>query len=97
MDLREPRLRLTLLAPELVEAVLNGRQSEGVRLEDLLAGSLAELEVQKCVLASALQVHFEPPPGTHRSPSAIPRRAYDCQRTAGARSKYRTGWAAYVD
>jgi hypothetical protein len=31
-------LRLTLLAPEIVEAVLDGRQPEGMRLEDLLAG-----------------------------------------------------------
>jgi hypothetical protein len=31
-------LRLTLLAPEIVEAVLDGRQPEGLRLEDLLDG-----------------------------------------------------------
>jgi hypothetical protein len=31
-------LRPTLLAPEIVEAVLDGRQPEGMRLEDLLAG-----------------------------------------------------------
>jgi hypothetical protein len=31
-------LRLTLLVPEIVEAILDGRQPEGVRLEDLLAG-----------------------------------------------------------
>ena len=29
-------LRLTLLAPEIVEAILDGRQAEGVRLDDLL-------------------------------------------------------------
>ena len=29
-------LRLTLLAPEIVEAILDGRQPEGMRLEDLL-------------------------------------------------------------
>ena len=28
-------LRLTLLAPEIVEAILDGRQGEGVRLESL--------------------------------------------------------------
>ena len=28
-------LRLTLLAPDIVEAILDGRQAEGVRLEDL--------------------------------------------------------------
>ena len=27
-------LRLTLLAPDLVEAILDGRQAEGLRLED---------------------------------------------------------------
>jgi hypothetical protein len=31
-------LRLTLLAPDLVEAILDGRQPEAMRLEDLLAG-----------------------------------------------------------
>ena len=29
-------LRLTLLAPDLVEAILDGRQPEGMRLEDML-------------------------------------------------------------
>ena len=29
-------LRLTLLAPDIVEAILDGRQPEGLRLEDLL-------------------------------------------------------------
>jgi hypothetical protein len=31
-------LRLTLLAPDLVEAILNGRQPEGVTLPRLLEG-----------------------------------------------------------
>ena len=31
-------LRLTLLAPEIVEAILDGRQPDGMRLEDLLEG-----------------------------------------------------------
>ncbi len=31
-------LRLTLLAPEIVEAILDGRQPEAMRLDDLLAG-----------------------------------------------------------
>ena len=34
-------LRLTLLAPELVEAILNGRQPEGVTLLRLLGGGPA--------------------------------------------------------
>jgi hypothetical protein len=31
-------LRLTLLAPEMVEAILDGRQPEGVKLPGLLDG-----------------------------------------------------------
>ena len=31
-------LRLTLLAPDIVEAILDGRQPEGMRPEDLLDG-----------------------------------------------------------
>ncbi|HRW60312.1 MAG TPA: hypothetical protein P5340_06630 [Defluviicoccus sp.] len=31
-------LRLTLLSPDLIEAILAGRQPEGMRLEGLLAG-----------------------------------------------------------
>jgi hypothetical protein len=39
-------LRLTLLAPEIVEAILDGRQSEGMRLEDLLEGVPADWKGQ---------------------------------------------------
>ena len=31
-------LRLTLLAPDIVEAILDGRQPTGLRLDDLLMG-----------------------------------------------------------
>jgi hypothetical protein len=31
-------LRLMLLSPDLIEAILDGRQPEGMRLDDLLAG-----------------------------------------------------------
>jgi hypothetical protein len=31
-------LRLTLLAPEMVEAILDGRQLEGVTLQGLMGG-----------------------------------------------------------
>ena len=31
-------LRLTLLAPEIVEAILDGRQPAGLQLDDLLEG-----------------------------------------------------------
>ena len=36
-------LRLTLLAPEIVEAILEGRQTEGFRFEDLLDGFPVEV------------------------------------------------------
>jgi hypothetical protein len=39
-------LRLTLLAPDIVEAILDGRQPEGLRLEDLLEGFPAEWDGQ---------------------------------------------------
>ncbi len=35
-------LRLTLLAPDIVEAILDGRQPEAMRLDDLLAGVPAD-------------------------------------------------------
>jgi hypothetical protein len=35
-------LRLTLLAPDIVEAILDGRQPEGLRPKDLLEGFLVE-------------------------------------------------------
>jgi hypothetical protein len=40
-------LRLTLLAPDIVEAILDGRQPEGMRLEDLLEGFPVEWERQR--------------------------------------------------
>jgi hypothetical protein len=36
-------LRLTLLAPDVVEAILEGRQTEGLRFEDLLDGFPVEV------------------------------------------------------
>ena len=39
-------LRLTLLAPDIVEAILDGRQPEGLRLEDLLEGFPVEWQGQ---------------------------------------------------
>jgi len=42
-----PMLRLTLLAPDIVEAILDGRQPVWMRLEDLLAGFLVEWERQQ--------------------------------------------------
>jgi hypothetical protein len=40
-------LRLTLLAPEIVEAILDGRQRAELQLNDLLAGFPLEWEGQK--------------------------------------------------
>jgi hypothetical protein len=40
-------LRLTLLAPEIVEAILDGRQSVGPQLDDLLEGFPLEWEGQR--------------------------------------------------
>ena len=40
-------LRLTLLAPEIVEAILDGRQSVALQLDDLLAGFPLEWEGQR--------------------------------------------------
>jgi hypothetical protein len=40
-------LLLTLLAPDLVEAILDGRQPEGMRLDDLLEGVSAEWAQQQ--------------------------------------------------
>ena len=43
-------LRLTLLAPDIVEAVLDGRLPKGVRLEDLVRPLPAEWDKQRRVL-----------------------------------------------
>ena len=40
-------LRLTLLAPEIVEAILDGRQRAELQLDDLLAGFSLEWEAQQ--------------------------------------------------
>jgi hypothetical protein len=48
-------LRLTLLAPDLVEAILNGRQPEGVTLPRLLEGVPAGWGEQKADYTKARQ------------------------------------------
>ena len=40
-------LRLTLLAPDIVEAILDGRQPEGVTLPDLMKAFPVEWEMQR--------------------------------------------------
>ena len=47
-------LRLTLLAPDLVEAILDGRQSDGVGLPRLLGAVPAEWSGQRQALLGAL-------------------------------------------
>jgi hypothetical protein len=44
-------LRLTLLAPEIVEAILNGRQPAGLQLDTLMRRFPGEWEVQISVFA----------------------------------------------
>jgi hypothetical protein len=38
LRVHEPGAGLTLLAPDIVEAILDGQQADGLRLEDLLVG-----------------------------------------------------------
>ena len=47
-------LRLTLLAPEIVEAILDGRQPAGRQLDDLLEGFPLEWEGQRRALFGSL-------------------------------------------
>ena len=51
-------LRLTLLAPDIVEAILNGRQSVELQLEDLLAGFPLDWRRQRCL--SSTSDHIPP-------------------------------------
>jgi len=47
-------LRLTLLAPEIVEAILDGRQPAELQLDDLLAGFPLEWDGQRGHFASLM-------------------------------------------
>jgi hypothetical protein len=46
-------LRLTPLAPDIVEAILDGRQPPGMRLEDLLEGFPLEWDRQQTGFAGS--------------------------------------------
>lgn len=48
-------MRLTLLAPDLVEAILDGRQPEGLNLPSLLVPFPLEWTAQRWAVAPALQ------------------------------------------
>ena len=53
-------LRLTLLAPEIVEAILDGRQPAELQLDDLLEGFPLEWERQRSTLQGlSSRVTFE--------------------------------------
>ena len=58
-------LRLTLLAPEIVEAILDGRQPVDLQLDDLLDGFPLEWEGQREMLAD------QPPTRTGISGGAV--------------------------
>jgi hypothetical protein len=45
-------LRLTLLAPDIVQAILDGRQPEGLGLSDLLQPFPLEWELQRAQLST---------------------------------------------
>jgi hypothetical protein len=63
-------LRLTLRAPDIVEAILDGRQPEGMRLEDLLDGFPVDWEQQR---AARFQLeHPHSVDGGRRAVSADP-------------------------
>ena len=48
-------LRLTLLAPDIIEAILDRRQSAQLQLNDLLAGFPLDWEVQRRSLLAMAQ------------------------------------------
>jgi hypothetical protein len=50
-------LRLTLLAPDIVEAILNGRQPKGLLLADLLKPFPVEWDRQRALFGFTLKVY----------------------------------------
>ena len=76
-------LRLTLLAPEVIEAIFEGRQPEGMRLESLLAGfpddwgcqresTSASLSTLGSVGVGPKQAFAATPRGSRSFPVALP-------------------------
>jgi hypothetical protein len=59
-------LQLTLLAPDIVEAIVDGRQAEGVTLPRLLEPFAVEWEGQRAVLAGSRDHAPTPRPPAHR-------------------------------
>jgi hypothetical protein len=57
-------LRLTLLTPEIVEAILDGRQSKGVQLEELTRAPSARKEQHRLDVRAIREIKT---PTTHRS------------------------------
>ena len=53
-------LRLTLLTPDVVEAILDGGKPEEVRLEDLLDGFPVEWEAQRTLGAALVATGARP-------------------------------------
>jgi hypothetical protein len=49
-------LRLTLLAPDIVEAILDGRQPPGLQLDDLLTPFPVEWEKQRTIVLASVTV-----------------------------------------
>jgi hypothetical protein len=56
-------LRLTLLAPDIVEAILDGRQPEGLGLPTLLKPFPQEWELQRAKLAITPRTQITSPEG----------------------------------
>ena len=76
-------LRLTLLAPDIVEAILDGRQPEGMRLEGLIEGFPLEWKSQRN--APCEQLVKEAAQG--QDPFALPRGSHDAIPLKSPRKK----------
>ena len=67
-------LRLTLLAPEIVEAILDGRQPVELQLDDLLNGFPLEWQEQsRIVRRGGAHLRRQAVPGRDRGPALVAR------------------------